>query len=296
MSAIRTVANDVLDLSRTAVIAQRYKRSATLEVTPKTAERIATFHGLLPPNRRIYIAHLPGVSITDMVSTAHRIRDDGFVPMPHIPARLIPSEQVFGEWLKRYADVGVTEALVVAGGQGNAEGPFESSMDLLQTGSFQIHGFKRLHFAAHPEGNRDISARGEPHVFNEALRVKQEFADSSDIDVALVTQFVFDSVVLLDWLRDLRTQIDLPVFVGIPGPTKLPALLKYAISCGVGASLHILQRHAASLTRLIKPYTADALIHSVSSEPHLEALGVEGFHVFPFGGIAAGADWIRMSE
>ena len=39
-------------------------------------------------------------------------------------------------------------------------GDFDNSMELMETGLFDSFGFKRLHVAGHPEGNKDIDPSG----------------------------------------------------------------------------------------------------------------------------------------
>ena len=54
-----------------------------------------------------------------MVATARRLTEEGFVAMPHVPARLVPDAATLDCWLRRYRDeAGVAEALVLAGGTG----------------------------------------------------------------------------------------------------------------------------------------------------------------------------------
>jgi methylenetetrahydrofolate reductase (NADPH) len=54
----------------------------------------------------------------------------------------------------------------------------------------------------------------------------------------LVTQFGFDASAICRRGRELRQQgIRLPVHVGMAGPAPLTKLVKYAMACGVGASL-----------------------------------------------------------
>ena len=61
----------------------------SIEVMPRTAEKITDFRPLLPAGTRVYIAHIEGTPIADMVATAARLRAEGFEPMPHFPARII---------------------------------------------------------------------------------------------------------------------------------------------------------------------------------------------------------------
>jgi len=144
----------------------------SIEVMPRTAAKVQDFRELLPQGTRVYVAHIEGVPIDAMVATAARLRDEGFTPMPHLPARIIPDRTTFETWLKRYRDeAGVQEALVLAGSPRTPLGDFHSSMQLLETGLFDQLGFTRLHVAGHPEGNRDIDTTSSKAI-DEAARWK----------------------------------------------------------------------------------------------------------------------------
>ena len=56
--------------------------------------------------------------------------------------------------------------------------------------------------------------------------------------------------------------------MGVAGPAKLQTLIKFAIACGVGPSLKVLQKRALDLTKLLLPYepteVLDALRTGVS--------------------------------
>jgi len=58
----------------------------SVEVMPRTAEKIADFRAVFPAGTRIYIAHIEGTPIEDMVATAKRIAGEGFPVMPVINA------------------------------------------------------------------------------------------------------------------------------------------------------------------------------------------------------------------
>ena len=268
---------------------------ASIEVMPRTAAKVDSFAALLPAGTRVYIAHIDGTPIDEMVATAKRIAAEGFAVMPHFPARSIESRAQLGDWIARYqGEAGVKEALVLAGGIATPRGDFHSSMQLLESGEFDRAGFERLHVAGHPEGNRDIDADGCDAVVRDALRWKQDFANRSDAAMALVTQFVFDAAPVIDWARTIRAAgIDLPVHVGLAGPAKLQTLIKYAMACGVGPSLKVLQKRAMDVSHLLVPYAPDEIAAALESARSAEPrLGLEQAHLFPLGGIAASADWL----
>lgn len=269
-------------------------RDFSIEVMPRTAAGVASFRRLLPAGTRVYIAHIAGTAIGDMVATARRLREEGFTPMPHLPARAIPDRATLADWLARYrGEAGVEEALLIAGGYDRAQGPFASTMDLLDSGLFAP--FRRLHVAGHPEGSRDVDPAGGEANAMAALAFKQAFAERSDAAMAIVTQFVFEPAPVIAWAGRLAAAgIDLPVHIGIAGPAKLQTLLKYAIACGVGPSLRVLERRARDVTRLLVPFEPTEIVAALAAHAATEpAFPLAAVHLFPLGGIAAAAAWTQ---
>ena len=268
----------------------------SIEVTPNAAAKIDNFSDVLPNNTRIYIAHIEGTPIEDMVKTAKKITDEGFVPMPHFPARIIKNENVLSEWISQYAnEANVEEALVIAGGANKPYGNFDSSIQLIETGIFDKANFKRIHVAGHPEGNKDIDSDKSNKNVNEALSWKNEFAKRTDAKIAIATQFCFDSNTVIRWVNDIHAiGIDLPIHIGIAGPAKLQTLLRYSIECGVGASIKILQKRALDLTKLLMPYEPTTIISELAEykENH-NNFNIEQVHFFPLGGTKTTAKWAK---
>ena len=81
--------------------------------------------------------------------------------------------------------------------------------------------------------------------------------------------------------------------MGVAGPAKLQTLIKFAIACGVGPSLKVLQKRALDLTKLLVPYepteVLDALTAGVGKNP---SANISSIHFFPLGGIKTNAEWI----
>lgn len=266
----------------------------SIEVMPRTAAKIGSFAELLPAGTRVYIAHIEGTTIDEMVDTARRIRGEGFPVMPHFPARYIADATVLEEWVARYAgEAGIDQALVLAGGRAHAERDFHSSMQLLETGIFDKHGFKRLHVAGHPEGNRDIDPDGSDRMVSEALRWKQDFSQRTDAEMALVTQFAFEADPIITWMKRIRAAgIELPVHIGIAGPAKLQTLIKFAAACGVGPSLNVLQKRARDVRKLVLPFEPTDVVRDLAAhqarDPRTAPAQV---HFFPLGGIKTCTEW-----
>jgi methylenetetrahydrofolate reductase (NADH) len=267
----------------------------SLEVMPRTAAKIDDFKPLLPAGSRIYIAHIEGTPIDEMVETATRLARDGFEVMPHFPARIIDDAAMLEDWIKRYSgEAGVASALVLAGGLARPVGAFESSMQLLETGLFEKHGFTRLHVAGHPEGNADIDPRGSTEAVDAALDWKQDYAARTGTQMAIATQFAFDARPVIDWADRLKARgITLPIHVGVAGPAKLQTLIKYAVACGVGPSLSVLQKRAKDLTKLLKPFEPTDVLTALAAHKAAQPDSlITQAHVFPLGGIRASAEWI----
>ncbi len=266
----------------------------SIEVMPRTAAKITDFRDLLPEGTRVYIAHIEGTPIEDMVATAKRIAGEGFPVMPHFPARIIRDRAMLADWIARYrGEAGVDQALVLAGGVKSPAGAFTDSMQLLETGLFDRAGFRRLHVAGHPEGNRDIDPDGGTGNVDAALRWKQDYSTRTDAEMAIVTQFAFEAAPIIEWAARLRAAgITMPIHVGIAGPAKLQTLIRFAIACGVGPSLKVLQRRAMDVSRLMLPYEPTEVIAELAAHKaaHPDS-NIESVHFFPLGGIKASARW-----
>ena len=271
---------------------EAFLRGYSIEVMPRTLAKVEDIRSLLPEGTRVYIAHIEGTPIEDMVATARRLHEAGYPVMPHFPARIIRDRATLAEWIAMYrGEADVRQALVLAGGVAKPVGEFDSSMQLLETGLFG--DFERLHVAGHPEGNRDIDPDGGTANVDAALRWKQAFSETTDAKMALVTQFAFDAKGIIDWVDGLaRAGITLPVHVGIAGPAKLQTLIKFAIACGVGPSLKVLQKRAMDVTKLLLPYEPTEVIRDLALHKAAHPdFNVEAVHFFPLGGIKTNAEW-----
>ena len=264
----------------------------SIEVMPRTAAKVENFRELLPQGTRVYIAHIDGTPIEEMIDTARRLARDGFNVMPHFPARIIKDRATLAEWIAQYrGEADVKQALLLAGGVATPVGDFENSLQLMETGLFD--GFERLHVAGHPEGNRDIDPKGGDEQVMAALRWKQAFSERTDAKMAIATQFAFEAGPIIEWADRLAAEgINLPIHLGVAGPAKLQTLLKFAIACGVGPSLRVLQRRAKDVTKLVVPFEPTELINELAAHKAANPnFGVESIHFFPLGGIKTNANW-----
>lgn len=281
------------DLDNSAEV-EAFLQDYSIEVMPRTAEKVDDFRAYLPEGTRVYIAHIEGTPIEDMVATAARINSEGYDVMPHFPARIIKDEATLADWIARYqGEADVHQALLLAGGVATPHGDFHSSMQLLETGQFDKAGFKRLHVAGHPEGNKDIDPSGSDANVMEALHWKQSFKERTDAHMALATQFAFEAGPIIEWAGAIKAAgIDIPIHIGIAGPAKLQTLIKFAIACGVGPSLKVLQKRAMDVTKLLLPYEPTEVLAQLAAHKAANPdFNIEKVHFFPLGGIKTNANW-----
>jgi len=273
---------------------EAFLQDYSIEVMPRTAEKVENFQDLLPAGTRVYIAHIEGTPIDDMVATAKRLSADGYNVMPHFPARIIKDQATLADWIARYqGEAGVEQALLLAGGVDKPHGDYHSSMQLLESGQFDKAGFKHLHVAGHPEGNRDIDKDGTDKLVMEALHWKQRFNDTTDADMALATQFAFEAKPIIAWADAIKDAgVALPIHIGIAGPAKLQTMIKFAIACGVGPSLKVLQKRAKDVSKLLLPFEpTDVLTELAAHKAANPDFNITNVHFFPLGGIKTNANW-----
>lgn len=268
----------------------------SVEVTPKAASKIENFEDYIPSGTLVYIAHIEGTLIEEMVETAKKINDQGFCAMPHFPARIIKDKNVLEDWISRYKnEANVSNALLIAGGANKPYGEYDSSIQLIESELFDKADFNNLHIAGHPEGSMDIDPDGSTTNVDQALSWKNEFSKRTDANMAITTQFSFDATSVISWANNIKEAgIDIPVHIGIAGPAKLQTLLRYSIECGVGASIKIIQKRAKDLTKLLLPYKPTNIITELATyKANNPSFNIEKVHFFPLGGIKQVSDFVK---
>lgn len=275
---------------RTARTLARFARTASLEVTPGQVIRGAGLTALLPAGARVYLPLLPGADFRETIAACGRLIGEGLRPVPHLPARAVPSEDVLDLWLADLAATGARELLLIAGDRAKAAGPYPNTLKLIESGKLLERGFRRLGIAGHPEGN--------PHATREdldaALDIKLAYARDTDTDLWIVSQFAFSSAPVLEWLAHIRERgADVPVYAGVPGPARLQTLIAYAARCGVGVSAKVLRRKPGA-ARLLGRWTPDGVTADLAGHAAADSTGgPDGIHIFPFGGIAEAVQWLQ---
>ncbi|MEM7072584.1 MAG: metFprotein, partial [Pseudomonadota bacterium] len=241
---------------------QTLMRDASVEITPGAAAKIADFREILSTNSEVFVTFLPGSNPLDTLGVVKRLHAQSMRPVPHIAARSLASIAMLDQLLGQLHDeAGINHALLIGGGVAKPLGPFASSMEVLETGLLQRHGFTRIGIAGHPEGSPDIPEQ----AVREALIAKNRFARDHGVQMYITTQFCFELAPIKAWEQRLAEWGNqLPVHIGLAGLATLKTLLKHAYACGIGNSMRVLTRQSKNLTHLLSVKAPDRLVRELA--------------------------------
>ncbi len=269
---------------------QDLMQSFTLETTPGSAKKIADYREFVQPGEVVYITFLPGSDFQDTINLAKRLREEGLEPVPHFAARSIPSKQFFEENLKKCVEeAGVKRVLAIAGAVDKPLGEFDSSIQLLQTGLFDKYNIEQIALAGHPEGSPDIS----DEKIKEAVQQKNEFQQTTDASLYLVTQFCFEAEPIIAWDKMLQADGNkLPIHIGVPGLATLKSLIGHSKACGIGASMKFLTKQAMNVAKLMTVNAPDKLVTDLATYKAVDPnCGITNVHMYPLGGLSKTSKW-----
>jgi methylenetetrahydrofolate reductase (NADPH) len=262
----------------------------SVELTARDGKSILAVAERLPRDAKVFIANLPNESADVLVKAAIALREAGLVPVPHIVARNIGNRHRLDDMLARLtSEAGVDRALVLGGDRDDPAGEFHDSLHMIRTGLFQRHGINSIAIACYPEGHPRIA----DEVLDKALCEKLAAAADAKLEVTLVSQFLFDPKPIVTLARRLRASgITAPLRVGVAGPADRTKLFKYALRCGVGASLRALKERRDMAKTVLAGETPGELLSEVAQAQLRDpSLAIEGVHFFTFGDPARSVRW-----
>lgn len=281
---------NVSDTALVATIVQ-LARDASIEINVQDIPQLQASRAFLPPGKKIYVSHLPKQTWRATAAACRAVREAGFDPVPHVPARLIADAGALDRTLADFVgSADVQEILLVAGDYPEAVGPYSAVRDVLRSGALEKHGFKRLSVAGHPEGHPKVALDELRH----AEREKVLLATAAGMDVTLVTQFFFEHSPFLEWVSMLRSHgIRARTVGGLAGPAGLATLFKFALRCGVGPSIRALGARPTSLLKLIGDRGPEHLVRGLAQARSAGESDFNGIHLFCFGGYLRTCEWLH---
>jgi methylenetetrahydrofolate reductase (NADPH) len=264
--------------------------NASIEIAPRERAGMADIAEALPVNTGIYV---PAPASRPLAETLHAIgaaRRAGLDPVPHVAARRFGSRAQLSEFLAiAVGEHGVHRVMLIAGDDSAAAGPYADAVQLLDDGVLARAGIREIGIAGYPEGH----PRVQREQLESAFQRKLALAATQRLGVYVVTQFSFAPTRILAFCADLaRRAPEMPVYVGMAGPTDPLALMRYAQLCGVSASLRAMRSIGLSMVGLAMHTDTEeqllALAHGGDS-----AANVVGIHLYSFGGALRTAHWLR---
>jgi methylenetetrahydrofolate reductase (NADPH) len=266
--------------------------ASSLEISPREMHRAKHLAALLPANTCVYIPSLPGLPLARTLEAVAALREAGLDPVPHVSARRILDRHEFRDFLEQAVKhYGVHRVLLIGGDERRAKGPYHDSLQVLEQGVIAECGVREIGVGGYPEGHPHIA----PAALQDALKRKIALAREQRLGLYVVTQFCFAPQRVVEYCAGLaRAHPELPVYVGIAGPTDPVALARYAQRCGVSVSLRALRNLGSGIARLVthtdpREHVVAIARYARSREPS----NVVGVHLYSFGGAERTASWMR---
>ncbi len=285
--------------ARDTAMLPAFMKNMTLEITPRQTEKLPLIAQNVAPGTSVFVALVDPSHLEDQFAAVAEIRAMGLEPVPHIPARFVKDADDLKSRVEKLAKAGkVTRYLVLGGGAPEPVGSYHCALQLMETGVFEANGAKALGVAGHPEGNADITKIHGEAMLLQALKDKQAYIRQAGMEGFISTQFLFEAKPVEAWAKSLRANgIDLPAYIGIPGPASIKTLVKYAAVCGVGNSARFIRKQALNVTKLLSVSAPDKLMADLA-QIHVEQpeLKIMGPHMYPFGGFDKLFDWMKTLQ
>lgn len=263
----------------------------SLEMTGKDVPGLLEAAPVLPQGTRMNVTFLGNEDLAMRTTAAKAVLDQGLIPVPHISARRIKSQEMLEEFLAALQAQGASENVFSVGGDPHQpEGPYDGALDVIKSGLLQQYGVKNVSIAGYPEGHPDI----KDEALWAALEGKFAVLQEQGLPGTILTQFSFDVDPVVAWIEQVRAKgIDLPIRIGVPGPAGIKRLITFASRFGVASSAGIAKKYGFSLTNLLGTAGPDRFIKELAGRLDPATHGSVKLHFYTFGGIPATSAWIR---
>jgi methylenetetrahydrofolate reductase (NADPH) len=240
----------------------------------------------------VYVNHLPRQGLLPSLAALGSLHEAGLEPVPHIAARRVASRQELTTFLtKAVREAGVTKVLLIGGDDPQPLGPYKDGIQLLRERILADCGVREVGLPGYPEGHPRILQT----ALDQALVDKLALAESQGLGASIVTQFSFAPARIVEYCDELARKVpDIPVYVGMAGPTDAVTLLRFAQRCGVSSSLRAMGAQGMGAVKLFMHTDPGEQLSAVAhySVRHADC-NVVGAHLFSFGAAARSAGWMN---
>ncbi|WP_151526726.1 methylenetetrahydrofolate reductase [Serinicoccus kebangsaanensis] len=265
-----------------SVVLEGLLREARLEILPteSVAEQV---HAHVETGRTVTVTASPTkgleatLALTEALAGAYHV-------VPHVAARMV-ERAALPDLVARLKQAGVSEIFVPGGDAEPTDATFGNALDLLIELQELGSPFAGVGITGYPESHPGI----DDDVIVQSMWDKRRYA------TAVVSNMTFDDEVVGQWLERVRRRgVELPVWVGVPGPVDAGKLLRMASTIGVGDSMRFLSKQRSVFTRMFLPgFSTTQFAHRVAALAATERLGIAGLHLYTFNQVARTEAWRR---
>lgn len=241
----------------------------------------------LPAGAEVSVTCSPTKGIEETQRLTAELQSQGFVPIPHVSARMVRDHTHTVELAEWCRELGLRQIFIV-GGDAEVPGEYPGAVEFLADFLTTNHGIDTIGVTAYPDGHAFLS----DETLRWALHEKQRLLAEVGVNGYCSTQMCFDPDAIAKWLRVEREMgLTLPVHLGISGVVDKAKLLTMGARLGIGDSLKYLRKNVGAVVKMMTTisYDPNDLLLPLSSD--LLDLGVTGMHVFTFNQVEATNTW-----
>jgi methylenetetrahydrofolate reductase (NADPH) len=256
--------------------------AADIEVIPlKGAEEKVR---AVPDGATITITCSPKFGLQRTLDHSARAVRAGYRVVPHLAARQVADEAELRAFVRRLAELGITDLYVIGGDAEKPAGEYSEAAEILDALAGMDHSLTSIGIACYPEGHPKIG----DEALIAALRRKQPNAHY------MVSQLCFDPGALAGWLRRIRAEgIALPLHIGLAAPMSMRKLAELSLRIGVGASIRYLSKQHGIVGGMLRgsSYRPEDLLFAMGDTLTDPQMRVDALHMFSFNQVDATVAW-----
>jgi methylenetetrahydrofolate reductase (NADPH) len=259
-------------------------RNMGYEVMPfnSTEESVVKY---VPTEVPLTVTTTEAKGIGATVELAERLRARGYDVAPHLAARLFTGEDEVAAVVDRLRAAGIERVFVIGGDAARPAGSFPDALSLLKALDRVGHPFSDVGIGGYPEGHGSIAT---------AL-MEQAIQDKAVHATRVVTQICFKADTIAAWAAGLTARgVNLPAYVGMPGPVNRQKLVRISAGIGLGQSARFLQKQRG-LWRFLLPkiYDPTRLARHLGEASCASTGNIRGLHIFTFNELEGTEKWRR---
>jgi len=214
------------------------------------------------------------------LDTAISLREKGYTVAPHISARLVSSTEELDSIVSRLKAAEINRIFIVAGDPEEPVGEFNDTLDLFRALKSLGHHFDDIGIGGYPEGHDSFPDSD----IDQALREKSDYTDR------IITQMCFNADTITEWGTRIKNEgVELPVYVGMPGPISSQKLSRISEGLGLGKSANFLKAEED----MPSTYEPTELVKGLIQNLPTSDTTIAGLHINTFNDLVSTEEWRR---